>query len=144
MPVEVDDEQLFSDKIVPHHGLSLTAGFNIHSRVFWASLGSDGADTTERLHRLKYMLDGIPQELRQWHSAQGQLATIHVNLHVTHLWLQSILLDQLERVTWSEREDISRQLLHVLLRTPHANLEANGLHLVSHFFMMFITDVEDL
>lgn len=144
MPVERDDEEILEDEILPSRGLSLTTGFNIHSRVFWAALGNGETETSVRLRKLKYMLDSIPQDLRQWGTASGHLATIRANLHVTHLWLQSILFDQLEQVEWAEREDISRQLLHVLHSIPHQNLEPNGLHLVSLSSSLSITDMADL
>lgn len=130
MPIDVDDENIYKDQIVSQQGVSLTTGFIIHSRVFWASLG-DGGNLRDRLNRLKYMLDCIPQELRQWGTGEGKFACMRANLHVTHLWLQSILLDQVENVEWAEREDIARQLLHVLHGIPQESLEPNGLHLVS-------------
>lgn len=69
--------------------------------------------------------------------------------HVTHLWLQSVFLDQIEitqarispehrnnpssvsdkQALWDQREDICRQLLNVLRNTPQASLEANSLAL---------------
>lgn len=124
------------------------------------------AHLRDRLHELKYLLDDIPAELSLWNSSQthttasdeinhmanvvsSQYAAMRANLHVTHLWLQSILLDQLDallernesatspqspsggarRDTWSERDEISRQLLYVLFAIPLPDLEPNGLHL---------------
>jgi hypothetical protein len=116
-----------------------------------------------RLQDLKYTLDAIPPELRQWDvrpwplspdaasNAPGvvtsQLGAIRGNLHITHLWLQSILLDQLEALLqdrtpgydmpaylatpesrWSERENLCSQLIHVLHAIPIADHEPNGLH----------------
>ena len=155
IPVDIDDEQIFENEIGPAQSFPLTTGFNIHSRVFWASLGhsereDSPADARSRLHSLKYMLDTIPRELRQWPSlshSTKQIASIRANLHVTHLWLQSILLDQLEgeQVQWAEREDISRQLLHVLHNIPHESLEPNGLHLVRLTFLFhLIASLTDL
>ncbi|KAF7533338.1 hypothetical protein G7054_g7177 [Neopestalotiopsis clavispora] len=118
----------------------------------------------ERLYELKYALDIIPSPLRQWaqatnppsnrdgaaslaadleeHVVQIQFATMRANLHVTHLWLQSIIIDQLDamegtdtsdnrtrRLLWDQREEICRQLLHVLHTIPESALEPNGLHL---------------
>jgi hypothetical protein len=105
IPMEVDDEHIFEDKIVPQQGVPLTSGFNIHSRVFWCSLGSEekDQDIRGRLHTLKYILDSIPQELRQWGTAGGQFACLRANLHITHLWLQILRLDQVEDVDWIER-----------------------------------------
>ena len=58
----------------------------------------------ERLHEVKYILDVLPAELQPWASAPAdesdvlgcQFASLRANLHVTHLWLQSIIMDQLE------------------------------------------------
>lgn len=120
----------------------------------------------DRLHELKYMLDDVPAELGLWSSSgaqatsklgtnsmtdvlNSQYAAMRANLHVTHLWLQSILLDQLDALlegdematspesasggargsTWLERDEISRQLLYVLYSIPLQDLEPNGLHL---------------
>lgn len=123
----------------------------------------------DRLYELKYVLDVIPGPLRQWAQAtnlpsnydgaaagaaaslttdlqeqvvQIQFATMRANLHVTHLWLQSIIIDQLDalegtensdnrtrRLLWDQREEICRQLLHVLHTIPESALEPNGLHL---------------
>lgn len=116
---------------------------------------------SERLQELKYMLDIVPGPLRQWAHAPDlavvsdgdptqltdlhrsvvdlQFASMRANLHVTHLWLQSVLLDACEmgraaddstrKALWSDREEICRQLLHVLHGIPEAALEPNGLHL---------------
>jgi hypothetical protein len=194
MPLEVDDEMILENTILsqPAHELSLTTGFNVHSRVFWAALTSTHprhstnperqycncvrtaepalqlAHLKSRLHDLKFMLDGIPAQLRQWNSAADdenwlinastehqrivkcQFASMRANIHVTHLWLQSIIHDQIyalslnkssgasadipppePKVTWVEREDICRQLLYILHGIPEINLEANGHHLVN-------------
>ncbi|KAF3806636.1 hypothetical protein GCG54_00004268 [Colletotrichum gloeosporioides] len=84
--------------------------------------------------------------------AQGQADIMRANLHVTHLWLQSILLEQIDvvlqesaigpnaamagedvaaalKANWAEREDICRQLLHLLHSIPYVYLEPNGLYL---------------
>ncbi|KAH0429953.1 hypothetical protein CcaCcLH18_08098 [Colletotrichum camelliae] len=83
---------------------------------------------------------------------QGQADIMRANLHVTHLWLQSILLEQIDvvlqesaigpnaamggedvaaalKANWAEREDICRQLLHLLHSIPYVYLEPNGLYL---------------
>lgn len=189
MPLEIDDEAIFEDRIVS--GLSsqpnLTTGFNLTSLVFWAAIESrqsypivdpgqrmckcahpsdrhrQVAHLLGRLQDLKYALDSTPPELRQWaarpmplspdmsSNAPGvvvsQLGAIRGNLHITHLWLQSILLDQLESLLqnqsasfsipaylataesrWSERENLCSQLIHVLHAIPQQDLEPNGLH----------------
>jgi hypothetical protein len=120
-----------------------------------------------RLHELHYILDSLPPQLRQWQSTnddpslygtdpeqsrllKAQFATTRANVHVTHLWLQSIISDQVDailvnpttrerlgssvpdhRTRWVEREHICRQLLHVLWSIPDVYLEPNGHHLVS-------------
>jgi hypothetical protein len=88
------------------------------------------------------------------HIAHSQNEITRANLHVTHLWLQNFLLDKMDVVlqeindrgqpaehdaditgqlkqNWREREDVARQLLHILHSIPHACLEPNGLYLVS-------------
>ncbi|ORY58867.1 uncharacterized protein BCR38DRAFT_70978 [Pseudomassariella vexata] len=131
------------------------------------------AHLTARLQELSYMLDNtIPPPLRQWahtptteshdgdsvptavapdlleNAVESQFASMRANLHVTHLWLQSIVIDQLDsaeaaastasdynvnahrrKLLWRQREDICRQLLHVLHGLPESALEPNGLHL---------------
>jgi hypothetical protein len=186
VPLDLDDEAIFEDRIVA--GLSsrpnLTTAYNLTSSVFWAAIESRQSCTSVqsfrracvcahseqqmahlqgRLQDLKYTLDNIPPELRQWDvrpwplspdaasNAPGvvtsQLGAIRGNLHITHLWLQSILLDQLEALLqdrapgydmpaylatpesrWSERENLCSQLIHVLHAIPIADHEPNGLH----------------
>ncbi|KZL76065.1 quinate utilization pathway activator [Colletotrichum tofieldiae] len=89
------------------------------------------------------------------HSAsviQGQAEIMRANIHVTHLWLQSLLLEKVEvalqdsalgnssatareevsaalKASWAEREDICRQMLHLLHSIPYIYLEPNGLYL---------------
>ena len=198
MPLEADDEVIFEQAASPAQGgespCFLQTAFNIHSRVFWTALENPGLGVAgrkespsewerlkdpilhvqhveARLSDLKYMLDDITPELRQWapvtfplHARKTsgsdhehhtrlqsqQLAIVRANLHVTHLWLQSILLDQLDaanqnnaticsdtfgadridaRQIWNQREDLCRQLLHLLHSIPLDSLEPNGLHL---------------
>lgn len=111
----------------------------------------------DRLRELKYMLDDIPSSFRQYasnlgeidlgdhHLLESQITTLRSNVHVTHLWLQSTILDQIDAVVqnspesssstpdakdlWREREDICRQLLHILHSIPIANHEPNGCYL---------------
>ncbi|PWY68006.1 beta-glucosidase [Aspergillus sclerotioniger CBS 115572] len=122
----------------------------------------------DRLHNLKVLLEDIPPSLQAWQpldakiisdvdgggrmaDVQSQFASMRANLHVTHLWLQSLLIDQLEtaqvhkrggsasmprtqptadaKALWLQREDLCRQLFCVLYSLPQINLEANGLHL---------------
>lgn len=125
-----------------------------------------------RLHELKYMLDSAPWYLRQWSSrneddgrdefsqrtsererrvTKSQFATLRADIHTTHLWVQSIIMDQLDAISpvadvmppmslhiansgpkcdWFAREDICRQMLLLLCSIPQESLEANGLVLV--------------
>lgn len=185
MPLEIDDEYIHEHTVLsqPAGVLSMVASFNTASRLFWTALMSptDKADECycerarssvaqyqhlqSRLHELRYMLDGLPPQLRQWQSTsddralysaepeqcrllKAQFATTRANVHVTHLWLQSILSDQVDaillnpashesfgasvpdhRTRWVEREHICRQLLHVLWSIPDVCLEPNGHHL---------------
>ena len=187
MPLEVDDEYIDEHKVLaqPEGVISVVVGFNTASRVFWTALQSPTAEPGDcyceksrsslaqyhhlksRLHELRYMLDSLPPQLRQWQSTgddpnlygpdpensrilHAQYATTRANIHVTHLWLQSILLDQVDAILlnpsiceklgpsvpdhqarWIEREHICRQLLHVLWNIPDVFLEPNGHHLLS-------------
>jgi hypothetical protein len=191
IPIEVDDEMIVEDNIVPQSpgDLSLATAFNLHSLTFWAAFMSTSqskntpatkercvcltsadsteriAHLTERLQETRTLLDGVPRQLRQWGSRitddwadtpngvqneekrlkAVQLESLRADLHVTHLWFQSILFEQintlkrsletssiLRRNIWDEREDICRQMLHVLHGIPMVHLEPNGNHLVSH------------
>ncbi|KAF4498057.1 beta-glucosidase [Fusarium agapanthi] len=79
-----------------------------------------------------------------------QNESTRANLHVSHLWLQNFLLDKMDvalqemkdregddsyvttqlKQNWRDREDVARQLLHILHSIPHAYLEPNGLYLI--------------
>ncbi|KAJ5737711.1 uncharacterized protein N7483_002836 [Penicillium malachiteum] len=118
----------------------------------------------ERLESLKHLLDEIPDVLRPWELENSldkdlevqnpnllhtQFAAMRVNLHVTHLWLQSLIMDQLEaaqthhqgqgwsaeafdqREMWKDREEICRRLFFIVYNVPQISLEANGLHLAT-------------
>lgn len=88
-----------------------------------------------------------------------QFEIMRANIQVSHLWLQSTTLEEmitlstmktLETVPgnapeamqalWNEREDICRQLLHILYNISHDNLEPNGASLVSqsHFYLFIL------
>ncbi|XMA14898.1 hypothetical protein WAI453_007689 [Rhynchosporium graminicola] len=106
----------------------------------------------QRLDVLKYILDDIPAPLQPWvafepqdnsppasdeddlqarQDSYGQFAILRANLHVTHLWFQTLLSSQLDallesqeamsispapvrdtKVVWAEPENRCRQLLH--------------------------------
>lgn len=121
-----------------------------------------GSPVVERRH-------GAAEELEAGMGApcsrvvQGQLEIMRANIHVTHLWLQSLLLEQVDvvvqeevigggggaagggaagageevsaslKANWAEREDICRQMLHLLHSIPYVYLEPNGLYLVRRF-----------
>ncbi|KAL2071960.1 hypothetical protein VTL71DRAFT_11303 [Oculimacula yallundae] len=136
----------------------------------------------QRLDVLKYMLDDIPAPLQPWvsfeqqgnslqasdeddlqarHELFGQFASLRANLHVTHLWFQTLLSSQLDallesqeagmllqmstsplasdlpipvrdvRVIWAERESLCRQLLYLLHGISPTFIEPNGITVVS-------------
>ena len=83
----------------------------------------------------------------------GQFASMRANIHTSQLWFQSLVLDQLDALVetetargsalplsivsdhnsksaWKEREDLCRQLLHLLHGIPEVYLEPNGNALV--------------
>ncbi|RBQ97095.1 hypothetical protein VDGD_10477 [Verticillium dahliae] len=112
--------------------------------------------------RYKYSLDALPSHMTQWGPSsiydsgpstpansisRAQAETTRANIHITHLWLQSFVLDQTDGIvqamdaagggdeawaahqlasSWAEREDICRQLLHVLHNVDGVHLEPNG------------------
>lgn len=163
MPLAVDDEFITEDAVFQsaNTGACVTAGFILHSQVFQAALqdhksSESAAQLTptapleRKIEYLRYMLDDIPDILQPWLTPeselhpdvaglQSQFASLRANLHVTHLWLQSILLDQLEvlhgsnrtmqKHAWNHREELSRQLLQILHSISLADIEPNGLHL---------------
>ncbi|KAH8197570.1 hypothetical protein TruAng_008254 [Truncatella angustata] len=127
LPKEVDDELILDDIILP-----ASAPETCPLRQ-WAQAPAitpsfdEGSPSATDLHE-----DVV----------QLQFATMRANLHVTHLWLQSIVIDQLDaaegtndpdslsrKALWAQREEVCRQLLHVLHTIPESALEPNGLHL---------------
>ncbi|PCG90186.1 Transcription factor [Penicillium occitanis (nom. inval.)] len=115
-----------------------------------------------RLHELKYKLDGAPWYLRQWaprelgedvsRDKEFQIGLLRADIHTTHLWLQTCVLDHLEHLKpapgalsppfpqevlhlvacsqWEQREEVCRQMLQVLSLTPHVYLEILGIYLI--------------
>lgn len=188
MPLDVEDEAIFEDRVVPELSPqpNLTTGFNLANLVWWAAVESWGDPSTpgsarrpctcshfhdrreraahvqSRLQDLKYTLDAIPPELRQWalrpinqsstaspqdqEILSTQYGAIRANLHVTHIWLRSILLDQLDSLSaetcpatspahlatvesrWAERENLAAQLIHLLHGIAPRAVEPNALH----------------
>ncbi|KAK2125352.1 hypothetical protein NOF04DRAFT_1373002 [Fusarium oxysporum II5] len=130
------------------------------------------ASLQDRVHHLKFMLDTVLPAYRSWNKsttaaapttspgrdnvANIQREAIRANIHVTQLWLQIMLLDQIDTLggqrgkgftspsmaystssprpqdfaSWDEREDICRQFLHLLNSLSQPSLEPNGLSLV--------------
>lgn len=116
-----------------------------------------------RLRELRYILDDLPIELGPWQSLRApriygklrssQYENMRANIHVTHVWAQSLLLERLVSLSeastqstspedtledgpsraaiWDMREDLCRQLLHLLSNVSQQNLEPNGAPLVS-------------
>lgn len=109
----------------------------------------------------KHALDNVPEEFDEWTIngcqqktdpiAARQFEIMRANIRVTHLWLQSLIFEDIVslstettmsetagtdgsaslRSLWDDRENICRQLLHVLYNISHDNLEPNGASLVS-------------
>ena len=184
IPSPVDDEFITTDGISPCAeavaATSLTAGFITHLRVFCAALErpesecpgcTDFKDPAlrlvslkDRLHHLTYMLDTVEPPYSLWNQRAAddddveniQREAIRANIHITHLWLQSALLDQMEAILsqqkapasnqeplppvpsevsvdslWDKKEDICRQMLQALYSFNRLALEPNGLSVVS-------------
>ncbi|KAK7420512.1 hypothetical protein QQX98_002710 [Neonectria punicea] len=105
--------------------------------------------TLDDLSRTGHSIDAADANAK---ALPGQVEIMRANLHGTHLWLQSLLLDQIDvllqkisqrtdssadtdshtaavKASWTEREDVCRQMLHLLHSMPYAHLEPNGLYL---------------
>lgn len=119
-------------------------------------VSSYGSPVAERGHRAV----GANVNASYSKVVQGQHEIMRANIHVTHLWLQSLLLEQVDvvvqegvigsssaaaaaeevsaslKANWAEREDICRQMLHLLHSIPYVYLEPNGLYLVSLFVII--------
>lgn len=184
MPVAVDDEYITVNGVLPcpedHSARSLTAGFNIHSRVFLSAQPQNPLcscpgtkDPTPQITRLKdqvrqlkYMLDTVQPTYRPWNKLKSthaptsedeptveiQREIIRANIQTTYLWLQIVLLDQVDTIVgelkassgmpggqtqtpesaWDERVNICRELLYTMHSFSYSALEPNGNALVSH------------
>lgn len=112
-----------------------------------------------RLDDLQAATQGLGLKLDQWSFGSrdpsnptedvtgAQFESLRANVQVTHLWLQSTLLENLfsfeqggeyssdpsdlESQHWSQRENICQQLLSVLYNIRQCSLEPNGNSLVS-------------
>ncbi|THV99385.1 hypothetical protein D6C86_07619 [Aureobasidium pullulans] len=110
----------------------------------------------DRFEELRFMLDKCPPRLQPWapscdsatHDSVNsrvsnlQMEIVRANIHITHLWLQCMVLDRLDALhsnnsnlppqdlseVWTRREDIARQMLHVLHSFSDEPLEPNGYH----------------
>lgn len=112
-----------------------------------------------RLRKIKEVVSDLPAEFRKWpsskHSASSeavlfsQYESMRANIHATHLWAQSVLLERFVTSTswgnntrstsdvesiWELREHISRQLLHILTNVSQPNLEPNGYFIVGIYW----------
>jgi len=196
MPLEVDDEFIYEDKVLPQplDRLPLTSGLIALSRLYYLATPCYGVVSTSfkensssiplatssldgrvvadkqailrmRFERLKYSLDGVPEMFRPWapltaeepktsyavdHKFHRQCEIMRANIQVTHLWLQSNILEEIAagttsespvnrsythpnsevQILWSAREDICRQLLNILHNISRDNLGPNGFMLV--------------
>lgn len=129
----------------------------------WASTGDSGV-TENRSHTLEsfpprnarddWGVIGRGAEMNDANAKAlpGQVEIMRANLHGTHLWIQSSLLDRIDvllqeiaqratspaeseaavaalKANWAEREDVCRQMLHLLHSMHYSYLEPNGLYL---------------
>lgn len=129
-----------------------------------------------RLEKTRYVLNYLPVELRPWPNlsvtspekpsedtvSYSQFESMKANIHVTHLWAQSLMLERLtachptassgstteddarSQWIWAMREDICRQLLHLLNNISQANLEPNGYFLVRATFARLSTVTDNI
>ncbi|KAH7146315.1 beta-glucosidase [Dactylonectria macrodidyma] len=121
----------------------------------WASTGDGPSDTSHppesRPAMSAYDAQPVSKVDPNAKALPGQVEIMRANLHGTHLWVQSLLLDQIDvllqkisqkqdtsdadsystalKSSWTEREDVCRQMLHLLHSMPYAHLEPNGLYL---------------
>ena len=104
-----------------------------------------------RLIKATHALDNIPPQLSCWTASEtpsdAQFQIMTANIHVTHVWVQSLLLEHLvvlnnaheatdqdqayhRKLIWNLREGICEQLIDVLNNISEANLKPNGYVLV--------------
>ena len=100
-----------------------------------------------RLIKATHTLDNIPPQLSCWTASEtpsdAQFQIMTANIHVTHVWVQSLLLEHLvvlnnaheatdqdqayhRKLIWNLREGICEQLMDVLNNISEANLKPNG------------------
>lgn len=118
----------------------------------------------DRFEELRFMLDKCPPRLQPWAPNSDdtsdrttstlvlntQMEVLRANIHVTHLWLQCMILEKIDGLRlnnssllapdpkglWPRREKIARQMLFILHSFSDEPLEPNGYHTVS-FRLMF-------
>ncbi|KAK5094636.1 hypothetical protein LTS08_008492 [Lithohypha guttulata] len=91
---------------------------------------------------------GIVARGPEWYILKSQFATLRADIHVTHLWLQSIIMDQADTFSlvfnnlspgiahstptfdWYTKEDLCRQMLLLLCSISESSFEALGVHVV--------------
>ncbi|THZ80687.1 hypothetical protein D6C84_07200 [Aureobasidium pullulans] len=104
-----------------------------------------------RLIKATHALDNIPPQLSCWTASEtpsdAQFQIMTANIHVTHVWVQSLLLEHLvvlnnaheatyqdqayhRKLIWNLREGICEQLMDVLNNISEANLKPNGYVLI--------------
>ncbi|THX16997.1 hypothetical protein D6D17_02560 [Aureobasidium pullulans] len=104
-----------------------------------------------RLIKTTHTLDNIPPQLSCWTASEtpsdAQFQIMTANIHVTHVWVQSLLLEHLvvlnnaheatdqdqayhRKLIWNLREGICEQLMDVLNNISEANLKPNGYVLI--------------
>ncbi|TIA00686.1 hypothetical protein D6C82_04389 [Aureobasidium pullulans] len=104
-----------------------------------------------RLIKATHTLDNIPPQLSCWTASEtpsdAQFQIMTANIHVTHVWVQSLLLEHLvvlnnaheatdqdqvyhQKLIWNLREGICEQLMGVLNNISEANLKPNGYVLI--------------
>lgn len=117
---------------------------------------SQPPDIKSRLQMLKFVLDDLPPHLELWRIITApeqesvrlsQYDVQRASIHLTHLWAQSLLIERIQgRSTrgdgvegnsqsqkppeeihpWEMKEDLCRQLLHLLSTSQQSSLEAGG------------------
>ncbi|KAI5236748.1 hypothetical protein E4T43_08425 [Aureobasidium subglaciale] len=103
-----------------------------------------------RLVKSSHVLDDLPLQLSAWSSSgtasDPQFETMTANIHVTHVWVQNLLLERFlaaqaadssakidsctQRLVWDMRETICRQLMDILNNISESNLKPNGYVLI--------------
>ncbi|TIA14695.1 hypothetical protein D6C80_05558 [Aureobasidium pullulans] len=104
-----------------------------------------------RLIKATHTLDNIPAQLSCWTASEtpsdAQFQIMTANIQVTHIWVQSLLLEHLvvlnnaneatdqdqayhRKLIWNLREGICEQLMDVLNHISEANLKPNGYVLI--------------